>query len=169
MQMLKRRAEEPAALRLSGWLPYRLFVVATQVARPLEAFYGERFSLSQGAWRVLAVVAERTGVSASEISRACALDPFAVSRGISQLVERGVVRRNTAKADRRYASVSITIKGRVAFNEIAALACVIERDLLASLPAGARRSLDEALSSLEDASARIEVAGWRSLLERVAP
>jgi DNA-binding MarR family transcriptional regulator len=164
--MLKSKAEEPVALRLSEWLPYRLFIVAAQVARPLEAFYGERFSLSQGAWRVLAVVAERTGVSASEISRACALDPFAVSRGIGQLLERGFVKRSAAKADRRYASVSITASGTAAFNEIAALARVIEGDLLASLPARERRSLGAALSNLEDVSARIEAAGWRSLLER---
>src|SRR5258707_5908122 len=98
--MPEPRAEQPTPLRLSAWLPYRLFIVAAQVARPLEAFYVERFGLSQAAWRVLAVVAERTGVSASEISPACALDPFAVSRGISQLIARGFVRRTTAKADR---------------------------------------------------------------------
>lgn len=164
--MLKTKPQPPATLHLSEWLPYRLFIVAAQVARPLEAFYGERFGLSQAAWRVLAVVAERKGVSASEISRACALDPFAVSRGIGQLVERGFIRRTAAKADRRYASVSITASGTAAFNEIAALGRVIESDLLASLSERERRSLGAALSSLEGASARIEAAGWRSFQER---
>ncbi|MGN1287622.1 MAG: MarR family transcriptional regulator, partial [Bradyrhizobium sp.] len=78
----------PAAddgLKLSTWLPYRLFLVAAQVARPLESFYGETFGLSQAGWRILAVIAERDAANASEISRACALDPFATSRGIGQL------------------------------------------------------------------------------------
>jgi DNA-binding MarR family transcriptional regulator len=166
--MPQPRAKSPAALRLSAWLPYRLFIVAAQVARPLETFYGERFELSQAAWRVLAVAAERTGVSASEISRACALDTFAVSRGIGQLVERGFVRRTAAKSDRRYASVTITTKGLAAFEEIATLARAIEGDLLATLSVRESQWLDEALTKLESASARIEAGGWRSLLEREA-
>jgi DNA-binding MarR family transcriptional regulator len=167
--MPEPRPHPSPTLHLSTWLPYRLFIVAAQVARPLEAFYADRFGLSQAAWRVLAVAAERSGVSASEIALACALDAFAVSRAIGQLIEQGFVRRATAKPDRRYASVTITAKGRAAFDEIAALGRVIESDLLASLSAAERRALDQALSRLEDASARIEAGGWRALQARVAP
>lgn len=157
------------ALKLSDWLPYRLFIVAAQVARPLEIFYGERFGLGQAGWRILAVIAERTGASASEIGRACALDPFAVSRGIGQLVELGFAKRNAAKADRRFASVAITRKGEIAFAEIAALGQAIEARLLASLSGDERGRLDAALGKLEGESARIEQAGWRALSARAKP
>ncbi len=161
-------AAQPAAppLKLSAWLPYRLFIVAAQIARPLEIFYGERFGLSQAGWRILATIAERTGASASEIGRACALDPFAVSRGIGQLVELGFARRTTAKADRRFASVTITPKGQQAFGEIATLGRAIEARLLASLSGDERSRIDAAVDKLEGESARIEQGGWRSLLER---
>jgi DNA-binding MarR family transcriptional regulator len=154
------------SLRLSEWLPYRLFIIAARIARPLETFYGERFGLSQAAWRILAIVAERTGASASEIGQACALDPFAVSRGIGQLVERGFARRATARTDRRFAAVSITARGRAAFDEIAALGQVIEADLLAPLSNAEQDILDGVLRKLEGESARIESGGWRSLQER---
>jgi DNA-binding MarR family transcriptional regulator len=161
-------ATSPAALplTLSAWLPYRLFIVAAQVARPLEIFYGERFGLSQAGWRILAVIAERTGASASEIGRACALDPFAVSRGIGQLVELGFAKRNTAKADRRFASIAISRSGQEAFCEIAALGRAVETRLLASLSDEERASIDAGLRKLEGESARIEQVGWRALLER---
>ncbi|MBR0757978.1 MarR family transcriptional regulator [Bradyrhizobium jicamae] len=164
--MERARTASPDALRLSAWLPYRLFIVAARIARPLETFYGERFGLSQAAWRILAIIAERTGASASEIGQACALDPFAVSRGIGQLVERGFARRATARSDRRFAAVSITARGRAAFDEIASLGRVIEADLLASLSSAEREVIDGMLRKLEGESARIESAGWRALQER---
>ncbi|MCA6123678.1 MarR family transcriptional regulator [Bradyrhizobium sp. WSM 1704] len=152
-------------LKLSAWLPYRLFLVAAQIARPLEDFYGETFGLSQAGWRILAVIAERNGANASEIGRACALDPFAVSRGIGQLVELGFAVRRPGRIDRRYAAVSITRSGRAAFNRIAALGRTIETRLLARLADAERAMLDSAVGKLEAESARIGAGGWRSLLE----
>ncbi|WP_338831873.1 MarR family winged helix-turn-helix transcriptional regulator [Bradyrhizobium sp. 27S5] len=152
-------------LKLSTWLPYRLFLVAAQVARPLESFYSETFGLSQAGWRILAVIAERNAANASEIGRACALDPFAVSRGIGQLVELGFAMRRPGKTDRRFAAVSITRSGRAAFNRIAALGSAIEARLLARLSEGERTTLDSALTRLEGESARIDAGGWHTLLD----
>ena len=152
------------SLRLSTWLPYRLFVIAARIARPLESYYSETFGLSQAAWRILAVIAERDGVSASEIGHACALDPFAVSRGIGQLVEHGFATRRTSKTDRRYAAVTITRRGRDAFDKIATLGRIIEADLLSALSADERAMMDSALRKLEGESVRIESTGWRGLL-----
>lgn len=162
------KEERPSTLQLSAWLPYRLFIVAAQIARPLQAFYGQRFGLSQAAWRILATIAERTGASAAEIGRASALDPFAVSRGIGQLVERGFARRSTARSDRRVAAVTITAEGRAAFDEIAALGRTIEARLLAVLSEAERAMIDGMLHRLEGESARIEAGGWRALLDRDA-
>ncbi|TWC07235.1 MarR family transcriptional regulator [Bradyrhizobium macuxiense] len=152
-------------LKLSTWLPYRLFLVAAQVARPLESFYGETFGLSQAGWRILAVIAERDAANASEIGRACALDPFATSRGIGQLTELGFAVRRAGKSDRRFAAVSITRSGRTAFNRIAALGSAIEARLLARLSESERATIDSALTRLEDESARIDAGGWRTLIE----
>jgi len=152
-------------LKLSAWLPYRLFLVAAQVARPLESFYSETFGLSQAGWRILAVIAERDAANASEIGRACALDPFAVSRGIGQLTELGFAVRRPGKTDRRFAAVSITRNGRTAFNRIAALGGAIEARLLARLSDSERTTLNSALTRLEGESARIDAVGWRALLD----
>jgi DNA-binding MarR family transcriptional regulator len=150
-------------LHLTAWLPYRLFIVAAQVARPLEAFYSETFGLSQAGWRILAVIAERDGASAAEIGRACALDPFAVSRGIGQLVELRFATRRVAKTDRRFAAVFMTRHGRSAFAEIAALGHAIERRLLSALSEEERGIIDGVLRKLEAESARVETLGWQRL------
>ncbi|MGO4715717.1 MarR family winged helix-turn-helix transcriptional regulator [Bradyrhizobium sp. 2TAF24] len=153
-------------LRLGAWLPYRLFIVAAQIARPLAAFYGERFGLSQAGWRILAAIAEHDGASAADIGRACGLDAFAVSRGIAQLVELRFATRGSAGRDRRVASLRITARGRSAFAEIAALGHAIEADLLAPLTTSERHCLDGALDKLEQTSRRIETDGWQALAQR---
>ncbi|WP_244431925.1 MarR family winged helix-turn-helix transcriptional regulator [Rhodopseudomonas sp. B29] len=152
------------SLRLSDWLPYRLFLITAAIARPLEDFYRETFSLNQAGWRILAVIAERDGANAAEIGRAAALDPFAVSRGIAQLVERGFATRRPGRADRRTASVAITPRGREAFDRIAVVGAAIETSLLSVLSDAERASLDPALRKLAAESARIDSAGWRELV-----
>lgn len=169
MGMTVTEPDRADALRLSAWLPYRLFVVAAQIARPLEAFYGENFGLSQAGWRVLAVIAERDGANASEIGRACGLDPFAVSRGIGQLVELGHATRRTAKMDRRHAAVTITRRGRDVFYRIAVLGRTIETNLLLVLSAEERAMMDGALRKLAGESRRMEELGWRGLSTERAP
>ena len=163
MKQTAHAAED--GLKLSSWLPYRLFLVAAQVARPLESFYSETFGLSQAGWRILAVIAEREAANVAEIGRACALDPFATSRGIGQLKELGFAVRRAGKSDRRFAAVSITRSGRTAFNRIASLGSAIEARLLARLSQSERTTLDSALTQLEGESARIDAGGWRALLD----
>ena len=157
-------ADAAPALELGRWLPYRLFVVAGRVAELLESFYGPRWGMGLPAWRILAVVADRPGVSAREIARACGLDPVAVSRGIAQLGALGFARREAAAQDRRYASVTLTAAGEAAFAEIAGLAWAIETRLLAALPEAERVALDRTLDRLDTASGKMVGAGWRALL-----
>lgn len=155
-------------LELGRWLPYRMFVVAGRVAELLESFYGPRWGLGLPAWRILAVVADRPGVSAREIARACGLDAVAVSRGIAQLVALGFARREAGAQDRRYASVTLTPEGEAAFTEIATLARAIEARLLAALPEAEQAALDRALDRLDTASGKLVGAGWRALLAEAA-
>lgn len=155
---------DPPALQLSRWLPYRLFIVAARIARPLQSYYGERFELSQPAWRILATIAERAEASASEIAHACALDAFSVSRGIAQLVQRGYAVRGRARADRRRAAVSITAAGRQVFDDIARLGRAIEDALLVEVDTAQRAVLDTLLQRLDAASTQIEAGGWPALL-----
>lgn len=156
-------AATAAPLQLDQWLPYRLFIVAGRVAEVLANFYGPRFGLAQAAWRIMTTVASRPGASAREIGQACALDQFAVSRGIAQLVSLGFARRKAAANDRRFAAVELSRRGHAVFGEIAELARALEGQLLQSLTDAERDALDQALKRLDAESARIVTGGWREL------
>jgi DNA-binding MarR family transcriptional regulator len=150
-------------LRLEHWLPYRLFAISVRVADVLTAYYAPRYGISRAAWRTMAIVANRRGISAKEICQAGSLDQFAVSRAIGQLVEFGYARRNTAKSDKRYAAIELTEEGWAVFKDISALCERIDAELMSQIAPEEAAVLDGILTRLDNASAGILSRGWQGL------
>lgn len=154
-----------ATLQLEAWLPYRLFRISARVADVLNAFYGPRFGLSRSAWRTMAIIANRPGVSAKEICQAGGLDQFAVSRAVKQMVELGFAQRQTGRSDRRYAAIELSETGWAAFSEISGLAERLETELVHAVSQEELDVLNGILAKLDDASAGILARGWRGVRE----
>ena len=140
-----------------------MFVVAGRVAELLESFYGPRWGMGLPAWRILAVVADRPGVSAREIARACGLDAVGASRGIASRRPRlRPARGRGAGSALRLGDADGRRGGCLRRDRDPGPA--IEVKLLAALPEAERAALDRALDRLDAASGRITGAGWRALL-----
>lgn len=156
-------------LNFDRWLPYRLFRIATRVGEVLSDYYVPRFGLSQAAWRTLAVVSGKPGMSARQIIRATGLDPFTISRAITQLTEMDLVTREPAPHDKRYIAVSLTGKGTAIYEDIAAIAKKIEKEMLASLDEAQHSQLDRIADRLDDATAGLVARGWQTLMDEPTP
>jgi DNA-binding MarR family transcriptional regulator len=143
-----------ARLRLERFLPYRLSVTSNAVSSRIAAIYRARFGLSISEWRMIAVIAERGEPVQAELVAATAMDKMTVSRAVSALVARGLLRRDTSPADRRTAHLSLTAEGQRLYEEVAPLALAIEAELLAPLGEAERRKLFEMLAMLEKAACR---------------
>jgi DNA-binding MarR family transcriptional regulator len=156
-----RREQE---VQLERWLPYRLFTIATRVADVLNSYYGPRYGLSRAAWRTMAIIGNRKGISAKEICQAAGLDQFAVSRALGQLVELGFACRQTARNDKRYAAIALTEAGWTALQEISALSRKIESELIDQITPKEAAILDGILDKFEAASAGILMRGWQGLV-----
>ncbi|WP_249692287.1 MarR family winged helix-turn-helix transcriptional regulator [Stappia sp. WLB 29] len=148
-------------LQLESWLPYRLFRISVRIADVLNAFYGPRFGFSRSAWRTMAIIANRPGVSAKEICQAGGLDQFSVSRAIKQLVELGYAQRQNGRTDRRYAAIELSKSGWAAFTEISDLARRLDQELTGAVSQEELAMLDSILTKLDNASAGIMARGWR--------
>jgi DNA-binding MarR family transcriptional regulator len=151
-------------LRLGQWLPYRLFIIAARVAELLADYYSRRYGLTQGGWRVLAVVGDKPGLSAREIRHASGLDQFAVSRAIGQLRELGYAERNPAGRDRRRAEVFLTAEGAKVLLDLSRIGLAIERELLAGVSAKHRAELDGLLSEIDKTSVGLVSRGLRTIV-----
>ena len=114
-------------LVLDEFIPYRLSVtsnlVSDTIARTYEALYG----LSIPQWRLIAVTAEKSGVTQQAIGLQTRMDKVTVSRAAIALVDRGLLRRSANVDDRRSHLLELTDAGRDLYAVVAPKALELER------------------------------------------
>jgi DNA-binding MarR family transcriptional regulator len=130
------------ALDLENFLPYRLSVLAQLVSESLHDLYAEPFGLSVSQWRVMAALGRFAPLTASEVGRRIIMDKVAVSRAVAGLKKRGLIERATDRADRRRASLKLSVRGRSMHARIVPLALGYEERLYEALSAAERRIFD---------------------------
>ena len=119
--------QEP--LRLSAFLPFRLSVLTNTMSRRIAERYDQEFGLSIWQWRVMAVLGETPGLSASAVAERTAMDKVAVSRAVAGLVALGHVERQTAAEDARRSALRLTTAGLDVYRRIVPMALAYEREL----------------------------------------
>ena len=145
-----------AQLRLERFLPYRLSVLSNRISQDIAALYSARFGLSITEWRVMAVLGPGGTLSAGQVSERTAMDKVAVSRAVSALVAKKLLRRQADADDARRSRLQLSSKGYTAFDQIVPLALGFERRILASLDASEQNQLLAILDKLEAAELALQ-------------
>ena len=135
-------------LKLAEFLPYRLSVLSNTISRNIAEIYDREFGLNIWQWRVMAVIGEAPGASATDVTRRTAMDKVAVSRAVSGLIELGYMTRKASKADARRSVLELTKQGQAIYDQIVPLALGYEKQLLEGMAASELEELQTALSHL---------------------
>jgi DNA-binding MarR family transcriptional regulator/GNAT superfamily N-acetyltransferase len=106
------------------------------------------FSLSEA--RVLYEIATSESLAAKEIGLVLGLDPGYLSRIIQNFDDRGLIARKPLPSDRRQHQLSLTAKGRQAFDKLNRSSQDEVTAMLARLPEGGRERLIEAMALIEN-------------------
>lgn len=136
-------------LDLERFLPYRLSVLSNRISADIAQLYATRFDLSIPEWRVIAVLAKRPGLSATEVAQRTAMDKVAVSRAVSSLLDAGRIQRDIDGDDRRKSVLRLTDAGRAVYEDVAPKALAYEQRLLGALRSDERQALDRLLARME--------------------
>lgn len=136
-------------LRLDSFVPYRLSVLSNTVSSAIAGAYAERFGLSIPEWRVMAVLALESGLSAAQVAERTAMDKVAVSRAVTSLVRSRRVVRGFANADRRRSVLRLSRSGESTYWRVIPFARRYEQALLADLTAPQRAHLHALLDHLQ--------------------
>lgn len=136
-------------LALNAFLPYRLVSLADQVSRMISNIYTEQFDLTRPEWRILASLEELGSVSATEICAHSTQDKMTVSRAVSGLEAKGLLRRHHHPQDRRNKRLELTPAGQALYQQIVPLILAREAHLLAALSAEECHVLNRLLDKLE--------------------
>ena len=149
---LEYRVTNKEVIKLEEFLPYRLSVLSNTVSNAIADAYKGRFGLSIPDWRVMAVLARLPGSSAQELVRWTRMDKVAVSRGVSRLLERGLLQKLMSTQDRRRSELRLSAQGEQVYREIMPMARGYEASLLENISVEHRQLLDEILADLQQAA-----------------
>jgi DNA-binding MarR family transcriptional regulator len=135
-------------LDLERFLPYRLDILAEAVSRALSRLYKDRYGLGVPESRVLAHLGQYAPITAKAIGAHSRMHKTKVSRAVAALEELGFLVRNGNDDDRREALLSLTAKGKAAYDDLAPKAADFARHLLDDLSAAERRVLEHTIDHL---------------------
>jgi DNA-binding MarR family transcriptional regulator len=148
--------DDPSPLALESFLPYRLSLLANRVSRGFARLYQRKFDLKPPEWRVVAVLAHCSGLSAGQLASLTAMDKVAISRALARLQRMGRVVVQSDGRDRRRQTLALSDAGIDLYRQILPLAHHIESTLLAGLDGDARDALDMLLLRLQASAQRID-------------
>lgn len=146
------RATAPA-LTLESFLPYRLVALSARTSNALARIYAERFALTIPQWRVIATLGQFEVATARDIARHGMMHKSTVSRAVSSLVARGLLRKEPNAHDMREEHLRLTDRGRRIYDAIVPEALAFEERVLAALDPQERRLFLAMVDKL-DAQAR---------------
>lgn len=114
----------------------------------IASIYSRRFGLSIPEWRVIATLGDRNEETARDLVERTAMDKVAVSRAVSSLVKKKLVRRKAVQHDGRFTLLRLSASGRQVYEEIGPLALNLEREVVANLSEEDKKTLHRILDQL---------------------
>jgi DNA-binding MarR family transcriptional regulator len=130
-------------------LSYRLHVVANLLSRGAELRYRREFGVSLWEWRTLALLgAVSEALSLSHLAHAAGVHKSQMSRVVSGLARRGLVRRAADPADARGVRIALSRPGRRAYDGLIKAAAERDAAFRGCLSASEKRVFDQALAKL---------------------
>ena len=108
------------------------------------------FGLTVAQYTLLSLLAQRTGMSAAQLSRRFAVTPQSMTEIITALEKKRLIRRQSAPANRRILLVSLTAAGRTLTERCEAVVDRVEAELLAALSAPELAAFRRALAAVLD-------------------
>ena len=141
-------SKQSPGLNLKEFLPYRLSIVTNRISASFARLYSEKFNLSIPEWRVMAVLGQQPGVSADEVCNETEMDKVPVSRAVSKLLDKGLLKRNFSGQDRRRSILHLSEAGYGMYAQIVPMALSYEAELKAALTAEEQSQLEALLDKL---------------------
>lgn len=136
------------------FLTYRLLKAHLALNAQATAVLDQMAGITLGQWRVLAFVGSGDVRTSRAVTAASGLDPAQISRSLRALEKEGLIKTDRLPEDRRTLELSLTDKGREAFDAILPVMQARQRHLLDALSADERKMILSALEKLEIASER---------------
>ncbi len=145
---------------------YRFSILAALSTRAMAGLLAEHSGLTIAHWRALSIIGAHEPLSSSSVARHSSMDADKVTRAVDRLVAKGLVARESDKADRRRVVLTLTARGRKTYGEIDRRRRELDAEFLRVLSDAERKAFFATLDKLE-LQARCIFTGrdaWRALV-----
>lgn len=139
-------------LRLDAFMPYRLSVASNLVSNCIADAYQTLFALKIPEWRIIAVTAEKSGITQIEIGERTRMDKVTVSRATAALTARKLIERRTNPDDKRSQWIVLSPAGESLYKAVAPKALELERQIFAGLDSDELEKFIQTLKRVETAA-----------------
>lgn len=146
----------PDVLILEEFLPFRLSVLSNRISSAVAKLYESRFDLKLPEWRIMAILGRNPNLTASQIVDISQMDKVAISRAVKRLVEMGRLTATDDPDDARRQRLNLSEAGWKIYEQIVPLALGVEEKLLARMSEDERAALQDAITRLSQAAARLD-------------
>lgn len=137
------------ALDLQQFLPYRCNNLAEQISVSLSKIYTDEFGISVAEWRILVALAAEKDLQAKQIVRRTSMDKVRVSRAVSSLTDKQLLKKRNCDTDSRAALLNLNAAGTRLYKRIAPQALAWEQSLIQPLSQTERKTLFQIIGKLE--------------------
>jgi DNA-binding MarR family transcriptional regulator len=130
-------------------LSYRLHVVANLLSRGAELRYRREFGVSLWEWRTLALLGAAAGpLSLNHLAHAAGIHKSQMSRVVSGLAKRRLLRRAADPVDGRGVHIALSASGRKVYDGLIEAAAERDAHFRGCLSAREKQVFDQALAKL---------------------
>ena len=133
---------------INAYVPCQMAALTHSIMRSVASVFELRFNISVPEWKVLAIIAEKPGLSAVAVAHLAEMDTVAVSRAVSKLMDRNLVARELDNEDRRRSILDLSPEGLELYSEISPLAAELEASLFENFTDDERRVFEKAIATL---------------------
>ena len=156
--MMAQTAEisENLSRPIKQFVTYRLLQAHLALNAQASALLDRAAGITLGQWRVLAFVGAGDARTSRAVAAVSGLDPAQISRSLKTLEADGLIKAERLPEDRRTLALSLTLKGREAFDTILPIMQARQHHLMDALSPEERRVILSALEKLELASEKRE-------------
>lgn len=129
-------------------LNYRLSCLLASSGAMVTRLCEGRYGITRREWRLIALLAAHGAMSPSELAQRAHLERARISRHVTELVQKKLMRRVALAEDRRRAEVDLTEEGRALYEDLFPRSVGFNNEVLAALAPGELAAFDAALDKL---------------------
>lgn len=140
----------------SDLLLYRLTKLTAATGRLVTRLLERCYGITRREWGVLMWLSHAPGVSPSQLADALALDRARISRAVSSMQTKGLLRKTPDASNRRTTPLHLSAAGQQLHDELLPQIRAINMALVSALDSNAVTALDRSLQKLQQHAIALE-------------